>query len=584
MSLLPILNPDPSPAPTVRARRGKPVLAVMLRVVLMLLLAGCMRVISEQRTNAMRQSVPAIELADVRSLVPQAAVLEPGTGQQQAILNSAGQTLAWATTTLPDAKKVVGYRGPSNVLLILNEHSAVTAAKLVDSEDTPEHVDAVLRDPDFFEQFAGWKPGPAQPINTIDAVSGATLTSLAIAEGIAVRLGSEKPSLKFPDELSEEDLQLVFDAKPGWNLQIESAVEANVCDASGQPVGRLLRTGPLVDSIAGYQGPTELLIALDPGGMVLNIAVRRTFDNQPYAGYLNQEPWFWKAFQQQTLTELQALDPEAEMIEGVSGATMTSLAVADTVVAAAKAYVQQRQEAKQQTAQRTLRWSNHDTGTVLVLACGILIGLTRLRGNRWIRNLWNLTLVIYFGLITGNLISLAVVMGWAASGVAWQLAPGLTLVVFVGLMLPPLTRRNLYCSHLCPHGAAQQLLKNRLRTKWQLPQRAAHSLKWLPGTILILAIGATLTSQSWNLAAWEPFNAWIWYVAGISSIVLAIGSLAASTVIPMFWCRYGCATGRLLEYARRSARAHRFTTADLIATTLTAMAITVVAINVIVRS
>jgi polyferredoxin len=146
-------------------------------------------------------------------------------------------------------------------------------------------------------------------------------------------------------------------------------------------------------------------------------------------------------------------------------------------------------------------------------------------------------------------------------------------VVFAGLLLPPLTRRNLYCSHLCPHGAAQQLLKHRIKTQWQLPKRVSQFLKWLPGSVLLLAVGATVSGQSWNLAAWEPFNAWIWYVAGTSSLVLAIGSLAVSTVIPMAWCRYGCATGRLLEYARRSAIAHHITKADFAAATLTAVAI-----------
>lgn len=575
MSLLPIVDLDATHTSQRDVRRGKPILAVGLRILLMLVLAGAMRTICERRAMKIEKQAVELHAKDVLPLVPEAAALEPAMGQQHAILNDAGQTLAWATSTLPDARNVVGYRGPSNVLLILDQHSAVLTAQLISSEDTPEHVDAVLRSPDFFLQFVNWKPGATPAIDDIDAVSGATLTSLAIAESIAVRLGSDKPSLKFPEELNHQDLQLVLDPQPGWKLLVKNAVEADVTDAAGQAVGRLLRTGPLVDSIAGYQGPTELLIALDVSGAVLNIAVRGTFDNQPYAGYLNQEPWFWKAFQQKTLEELRTLDPEAEMIEGVSGATMTSLAVADTVVAAATEYQERVLQSQVQIDQQTLRWSIHDTGTLLVLCAGVFIGMTRLRGHRWVRAIWNLTLVLYFGLVTGNLISLAVVMGWAASGAAWRLAPGLTLVVFAGLLLPPLTRRNLYCSHLCPHGAAQQLLKHRSRTEWRLPRRLSRVLKWLPGSLLLLAIVATLSEQPWNLAAWEPFNAWIWYVAGISSLLLAIGSLALSTVIPMVWCRYGCATGRLLEYARRSASAHHLTTADLAAATLTAVAIAV---------
>ena len=243
---------------------------------------------------------------------------------------------------------------------------------------------------------------------------------------------------------------------------------------------------------------------------------------------------------------------------------MTSLAVADTIVAASKAYVDRKakQESQESATTSSVRWGIHDWGTLLIVCFGCLIGMTRLRGRRWIRVFWNITLVVYFGLVTGNLISLAVLMGWAASGIAWKLAPGLAIVILFSLLMPPTTKRNLYCSHLCPHGAAQQLLKNRWRTKWRLSAKWSKRLRWCPGLLLATAAIATLLGRTWNLAAWEPFDAYIWYIAGIGSLTLAIGSLLVSAVVPMAYCRYGCATGRLLEYLRRSAAATKFSFAD----------------------
>ena len=550
--------------PPVRRTSGRQSAAMLLRCLLVLFIAVAIRIAAEQRSNSQDAQSSAVQLADVQSLLPAADTLRPASDGMQAILSSKGEPLGYAITTQPAAVDVVGYRGPSNVLLILDEDSSVTEAKLLSSEDTPEHVAAIANDNTFLLQFRGWAQGNVSTFGSVDATTGATLTSLAIAEGIAVRMGSEKPSLRFPDDFEANDLALLFDNPESLRIRPINILEAEVLNESNVVVSRIVRTGPLVDSVPGYQGPSELILAVDNDAKIEELALRRTWDNQPYAGYLNDDKWFWKVFRSQTLKQLQEFDPQAEQVEGVSGATMTSLAVADTLVAAAKAHFERQIEAQQPkpTPSPIVRWGMHDWGTLLVVCMGFLIGMTRLRGRRLVRNFWNFALGAYFGLVTGNLISLAVVMGWAAKGIAWKLAPGLAIVILFSLLMPPITRRNIYCSHLCPHGAAQQLLKNRWRTEWRISAKWSKRLRWCPGILLVTATLATVFGRTWNLAAWEPFNAYVWYIAGFGSLTLAIGSLLVSAVIPMAYCRYGCATGRLLEYLRRSAAAAKFSFAD----------------------
>ncbi len=471
-----------------------------------------------------------------------------------------GESAGLAALTLPESVGVIGYRGPSNVLLVLNEKLQIVTAKLVSSDDTPEHINAILKDQFFFEQFAGWTMGDPVSFTGVDATSGATLTSLAIAEAIAVRLGGEKPSLRFPDDLSSEDLKTVLDTPDGLTLVPIDGIEAQIIDVNGVEFGRLIRTGPLVDSLAGYQGPSEIIIVLDSDGRTENLALRRTYDNKPYVDYLNEEPWFWKTFQEKKIQQLATLDHEQEQVEGISGATMTSIAVAETIIAAARQYAERQSVAADEIRSRRIHWTRHDTGTAFVLIGAIVIGLSRLRGSIRLRNCWNVILVGYMGLVTGNLISLAVVAGWAAHGLAWRLAPGLAAVIVSSFILPVATKRNLYCSHLCPHGAAQQLLRGRLR--WKTGIRWLRQMRWLPGLTLGTAVMVTLLRLDWNLAAWEPFNAYIWYIAGGGSIILAVASLTLSAAVPMAYCRYACATGRLLEYLRRTARSDRLTLAD----------------------
>ena len=63
----------------------------------------------------------------------------------------------------------------------------------------------------FFEQFQGWPwGGPGKEVQ-IDAVSGATLTSLALAEGVLKRIGGDRPSLVFPESISVSEVATWYD-------------------------------------------------------------------------------------------------------------------------------------------------------------------------------------------------------------------------------------------------------------------------------------------------------------------------------------------------------------------------------------
>ena len=113
---------------------------------------------------------------------------------------------------------------------------------------------------------------------------------------------------------------------------------------------------------------------------------------------------------------------------------------------------------------------------VTLLVAGLFSRLGWFR-HRVARRLWLLVVIVVIGLWSGNLISLALVAGWSAEGVAWKLAPGLSAIMGITLLLPPLTKGNPYCNHLCPHGALQQLIKPSLRIlKMLLMQNSSNYL------------------------------------------------------------------------------------------------------------
>ena len=520
-------------------------------------------------------------LADLPEIELLADAVEIGSAQDASgiwpVRDSGGDVIAGVARTLPAARDIVGYRGPTNALIVVGEDLRIAAVDLLASRDTEEHVAAVREDRRFFQQFVGWTWGEPPTEVQIDGVSGATLTSLAMAEGVLKRLGGQRPSLVFTKPLSLADARQLYPQA----ATINDAILAEAFDSRGRVLGKLFRTGPLVDDIIGYQGPTELLVAVSIEGEITDLRIRRSFDNQPYVGYVRQDKYsFWPAFEGRSLEQLASLDLVAAQVEGVSGATMTSMAVADTLIAASRELIEQlHQEAESPVAHRRAAWQSRwgwaDVATVVVLMLAALISRGKWFRLRSVRRIWLVGVVSVIGLWAGNLISLALVTGWAAEGVAWRLAPGLAAIAAVALITPPLTKSNPYCSHLCPHGAIQQLIRpnSKSRRRQTPPAWLQRILLWVPGVTLSAAYVWLLMLPTADLASWEPFNAYLFRIAGWGSFTLAGISLVAASFVPMAYCRFGCPTGRLIDYLRRTAKSDRVHLADAVAVVLLAVAL-----------
>ena len=191
-----------------------------------------------------------------------------------------------------------------------------------------------------------------------------------------------------------------------------------------------------------------------------------------------------------------------------------------------------------------------DVGTALVVVFGLLMAFTKLRGVRWLRVAFQLVLIGYLGLVNGDLLSQALLVGWAQNGLAWRFAPGLLLLVAAALLVPLVARKNVYCHQLCPHGAAQQLLKKALPKRWRIgvPARLALVLRAVPFLLVLFVIVVGVTQLTFNLVAIEPFDAYLFRVAGWATITIAVVGLVASMFVPMAYCRYGCPTGAVLNF------------------------------------
>jgi NosR/NirI family nitrous oxide reductase transcriptional regulator len=485
------------------------------------------------------------------------------------VLDADGKELGYFVQTSPASDEIVGYSGPTNVLIAFGSEDRVIGMQIMSSRDTREHVADVLKDRRFLESFNQLEWEQAAQKTDVDAVSGATLTSLAIVESVTHRLGGEKPSLKFPEPIALDEVRIFFPEARALVRRQDRPAMLNVVDSQGRAVGAVFRTSPAADAVMGYQGPADALVALDADGKTLGVRLRKSYDNEPYIGYARDDAAFLSLFEGMAVADLAKLDPKEQEIEGVSGATMTSMALANGLPKGAEAAL----APPVQPRDRRIVVAWRDYGTVAVLSLALAMAFTRLRGRRSVRIGFQLLLVVYLGFLNGDILSQAQLVGWSQAGVPWRLAPGLALLTAAAIVVPAITKKQLYCHHVCPFGAAQQLIKQRLPWQWNPPARLALVLRTIPFALLVLVVVVAMTQARVNLAGIEPFDAFVFWIAGGATLLVAGVGLLFAAVTPMAYCRFGCPTGMLLSYLRLNGQAERLGRRDLAAGLLLGLAI-----------
>ncbi|NNJ27533.1 FMN-binding protein [Alienimonas chondri] len=502
------------------------------------------------------------------------------------VLDAAGERLGFVLKTMPASRQIVGFSGPSDLLIAFeadDNGERIRGVSILRSGDTDEHV-AAVRDADALNAlYIGRTWNEAATAPPPDAVSGATLTARAMWQSVRVRLDGDAPLVpRFEEVLQTEKVRDLF-PEAAAIAPAEGVGRFAVTDAAGEPIGSLLRTSPAADGVVGYQGPTEAFIAFAPEDQkAVCLIVDDSFDNEPYVGYLREDEWgFLRLFDGMTVEELADREPARPGYDAVSGATMTSVAVVDGAILAAQTDLAAKAAAPPSQEERpsgwAMDWQSVDWGMLALIAGACAVAFTRLRGVKAVRWAWLAVLVGYLGVWRGDLLSQAMWVGWAEHGVPWRTAGGLALLSAAALALPASTKRNVYCTHLCPHGAVQQafvggLLGERLKPRRSVGRGARRALALLPPLLLALVLLAAFGRQLVAPVALEAFDAWHWGLAGSAAKTIFVVGLIAALFVPMAYCRHGCPTGALLEYLRVNARSDRWTARDWVAVGLTAFA------------
>ena len=379
---------------------------------------------------------------------------------------------------------------------------------------------------------------------------------------LRVRVESLRP-------LTVAELRPLFHTADSLSIDESDRGGWHVLAADGTKLGYVLQTAPVSDSITGYRGWTNTLVAFDPALHVVGVSIRASQDTAEHVSDIRKDRSFLKTWNGRSWDAVAGRTPEEEGIEGVSGASMTSLAIADGIVRrlrAANAAVMQPPVA--------FRFGVRDVGLALVVLAGTIIAFTGTHGRPWLRRGFQVLVIAYVGFINADLLAQTLIVGWAQNGVPWRTAPGLVLMLAAALIVPWSSGKPLYCQHLCPHGHAQELLARIVPKRWRIavPRNFASGLRWLPFLTLAMILGVVLLVLPQDLANFEPFDAYAIRTAGWVTIAIAVAGLAAACFVPMAYCHYGCPTGALLNFIRSHGRSDHFGRREIAALFLVVLA------------
>jgi thiamine biosynthesis lipoprotein ApbE len=521
-----------------------------------------------RRESSSRFTQVSLEL--VRHCFPDAtSVGRPDVRGLQRVKGANGQLLGFVLTTSPQTDDLVGYSGPNNLLVWLTPEGEVAGMELLTSGDSEAHVRALQAVPRVWTNYSRWRPQEEEPPPPV-VVSGSTLTSLALAEAMQRRLAGVAVSLRFPETVTLSELLEWFPEASRLEPDVGAKGWWRVETSQGRLLGFAVRTAPQADNVRGYRGPTEGLVAVAPDRQsVRGIGIRKSYDTPEYVDRVREDPDYLAQCASFSVAEWAWLDFDEAKLEGVSGATQTSYGLAEGL--------RRRFAADEVSRDRRPfgvwgRFQTRDWALVLLGLGALGMSFAPGRGLKWVRRSWQVVLVGGYGLALGDLVSLALLIGWAQNGVAQELAPGLAILCALAMVAPVATRRPVYCQHLCPHGVLQDWLRNIPVRQYLMPRCWVRWLRWLPGSLLGTAFVLSLIGRAGDLAAWEPFDAWTLGTAAAFSMLIAAVGLAFSAFIPMGYCRLGCPTGALLRFLRSPGSADRWGTGDLVAVLLLAFA------------
>ena len=307
---------------------------------------------------------------------------------------------------------------------------------------------------------------------------------------------------------------------------------------------RVVDSTTLAPGVSGYGGPVPVVVRVEDG-RVASVAPKLPNDETPMFFGMLESAGLWRAWD--------GLPPEVAATtrgDAVTSAPYSSRAAIENARAAfAAAAVAEGAAAPLPGDGASAAVSLRSAAALAVLLAAAFVPLFT-KSRHWrTAQLW-LDLAV-LGLWSGAFLSTSRLLGWAGAGLPRATADfaAALLLIATALLWPLFGRPAHYCMHVCPFGAAQELVSRLPLRKWRLPPPL---VRWLT-TLRRVLWGALMLSLWLGLGArwldWELFGAFAWRAAPPLDLALAALFVALSAFVPRPYCRFVCPTGTLFKIA-----------------------------------
>lgn len=301
--------------------------------------------------------------------------------------------------------------------------------------------------------------------------------------------------------------------------------------------GTALHSAHFAPDVRGFAGPVPIWIILDTLSCVSAVVPDVNHETPEFLERVKQLGFFeqWNG--------MKASDVAGAHYDAVSGATYTSTAVAQNVIAACASY---EASTKKAAMQPTIGWTRA-IAVLLVLLLGIAARLW-LRKKAWVRLTILILNVLVTGLLCTQFLSLTQMLSWTENGVDWIGSLPLVAMLLTTIVMALAGKPNHYCTWACPYGSLQELAYRLPLPHIKVAPRFYATARRLRTFVLcLILLTAWLGVGADLLLQYEPFTAFLLDVATPTVLVLATSFVVLSMFVPNLWCKALCPMGELLQ-------------------------------------
>jgi NosR/NirI family nitrous oxide reductase transcriptional regulator len=303
-----------------------------------------------------------------------------------------------------------------------------------------------------------------------------------------------------------------------------------------------------VGSAHGYGGEIRVAVAVSIDGSVKGLTI---IDHKETTSFLRRvlKRDFLKMLQGKIYSDPFTV---GEDVDNVTGATVTSRAIADAVRKASRR-VASRDLGFSVIPERPppIQFGLPESVLIALFAVGVVGRWDRFKYRKTARWASMLTGLFVLGFVYNKPLTLTIInkmlLGFWPE---WQLHLYWYLLLAGILFVFTADDKNPYCEWFCPFGAAQECLGIIGGAKGRTPQRYHNLLRWFQRALALSAIIIALLYRNPSISCYEVFGAFFRLIGSNFHFVLLGVVLIAALFLKRPWCRYLCPLRPVTDFIR----------------------------------